>query len=74
MLMHNIYQLTITWSPILECLFQAEPSIRCAIIFLTHFADLSSWELAQKLKKKLPELQARSAMYSPIFLLGDAPT
>ncbi|CAL8466035.1 g5571 [Coccomyxa elongata] len=26
---------------------------------MTHFADLSSWELAQKLMKKLPELQAR---------------
>ncbi len=38
---------------------QAEPSTCCAVIFMTHFADLSSWELAQKLVKKLPELQAR---------------
>ncbi|EIE18540.1 hypothetical protein COCSUDRAFT_60209 [Coccomyxa subellipsoidea C-169] len=28
---------------------------------MTHFGDLSSWELAQKLKKKLPDLQARQA-------------
>lgn len=29
-----------------------------AVPFLTHFADLSSWELAQKLQQKgLPELQ-----------------
>ena len=38
---------------------QTEPSTFCAVIFMTHFADLSSWELAQKLKRKLPELQAR---------------
>lgn len=38
---------------------QAEPTTLCAIVFMTHFADLSSWEVAQKLKKKLPELQAR---------------
>jgi hypothetical protein len=38
---------------------QADASTVCVLFFLTHFADLSSWELAQKLKRALPQLQAR---------------
>ncbi|GAQ86414.1 hypothetical protein KFL_002870180 [Klebsormidium nitens] len=39
-------------------LWAAKPGVRVVIPFMTHFADLSSWEFAQKLAKKLPELQA----------------
>jgi hypothetical protein len=41
----------------LPSLWRAEPGRRCVVVFLTHFADLSSTELAQKLKAVLPELQ-----------------
>ncbi|KAI7838571.1 hypothetical protein COHA_007643 [Chlorella ohadii] len=41
----------------LPSLWRAEPGKRCIVVFLTHFADLSSTELAQKLKAVLPELQ-----------------
>jgi hypothetical protein len=38
--------------------FQPDNSTVVAVPFLTHFADLSSWEYAQKLQQKgLPELQ-----------------
>ena len=40
------------------CCSQTGPQTSCAIIFMTHFADLSSWELAQKLEKAVPQLQA----------------
>ena len=29
------------------------------VVFMTHFADLSSWELAQQLKKELSSIQAQ---------------
>lgn len=38
---------------------QADANALCAVIFMTHFADLSSWELAQKLRKRLPKLTSR---------------
>ena len=41
------------------CCSQTGPQTTCAIVFMTHFADLSSWELAQKLQKAIPQLQAR---------------
>lgn len=40
----------------LPSLWRAEPGRRCIVVFLTHFADLSSTELAQKLKAVLPEV------------------
>ncbi|CAK0785934.1 hypothetical protein CVIRNUC_009147 [Coccomyxa viridis] len=46
-------------STTIASLWDAGPQTTCAIIFMTHFADLSSWELAQKLKKGVPQLQAR---------------
>ena len=30
----------------------------CLLPFLTHFADLSSWEYAKKLKAILPQIEA----------------
>jgi hypothetical protein len=37
---------------------QPGPDTRVVIPFLTHFADLSSWEYAQKLNQKvLPQLR-----------------
>ena len=30
----------------------------CLLPFLTHFADLSSWEYAKKLKAILPQVEA----------------
>ncbi len=39
-------------------LAQPAPGKRVVIPFMTHFADLSSWEFAQKLVKKIPEYQA----------------
>ena len=41
----------------LPSLWRAEPGKRCVVVFLTHFADLSSTELAQKLKAVLPEVR-----------------
>jgi len=41
----------------LPSLWRAEPGRRCIVVFLTHFADLSSTELAQKLKAVLPEVR-----------------
>ena len=41
----------------LPSLWRAEPGKRCIVVFLTHFADLSSTELAQKLKAVLPEVR-----------------
>ncbi|KAI3427059.1 hypothetical protein D9Q98_006999 [Chlorella vulgaris] len=38
--------------------WQAAPGTRCVVALLTHFGDLSSTELAQKLMAILPELQA----------------
>jgi hypothetical protein len=37
-------------------LWQAAPGTRCAVVFLTHWGDLSSTELAQKLLPVLPEV------------------
>lgn len=42
----------------LAALWRAQPGTRCVVVFLTHFADLSSTELAQKLLPVLPELSA----------------
>ncbi|KAL4433831.1 hypothetical protein ABPG75_000272 [Micractinium tetrahymenae] len=42
----------------LASLWRAQPGTRCVVVFLTHFADLSSTELAQKLLAVLPELSA----------------
>ena len=41
----------------LASLWPAQPGRRCVVVFLTHFADLSSTELAQKLKAVLPEVR-----------------
>jgi hypothetical protein len=39
-------------------LLQSKANTVVAVPFLTHFADLSSWEYAQKLQQKaLPQLQ-----------------
>ncbi|MEW5305746.1 MAG: hypothetical protein WDW36_008265 [Sanguina aurantia] len=40
-------------------LVQPAPGSKVVIAFLTHFADLTSWEYAQKLVKILPTLQAQ---------------
>ena len=40
----------------LAALWRAQPGTRCVVVFLTHFADLSSTELAQKLLPVLPEV------------------
>ena len=34
------------------------PGHVCLLPFLTHFADLSSWEYAKKLKAILPQIEA----------------
>ncbi|KAG2483176.1 hypothetical protein HYH03_017968 [Edaphochlamys debaryana] len=39
-------------------LWEPVPGSKAVIAFLTHFADLSSWELAQKLVKVIPTLEA----------------
>ena len=39
------------------------------LVFLTHYADLSSWELAQQLTKALPALTAQVGP-SPSRLMG----
>lgn len=41
----------------LATLWRAQPGSRCVVVFLTHFADLSSTELAQKLLVVLPEVR-----------------
>ena len=43
------------------CLFCAQPG-PVAAVFLTHWADLGSWELAQRLSKVLSSLQAGCAL------------
>ncbi|GAX81819.1 hypothetical protein CEUSTIGMA_g9247.t1 [Chlamydomonas eustigma] len=48
-------------------LWQAEPGTKVAIPFLTHFADLSSWEYAQKLVKVLPTLEDSGVK---VFVVG----
>eukprot|EP00877_Chromochloris_zofingiensis_P011333 jgi/Chrzof1/6453/Cz18g11140.t1 len=49
-------------------LWQATPGTRVVIPFLTHFADLSSWEFAQKLiKKGIPQLQQQGVQ---VFTVG----
>jgi hypothetical protein len=40
----------------LTSLWQAAPGTRCVVVFLTHWGDLSSTELAQKLLPVLPEV------------------
>lgn len=45
----------------LSCLDWAQnygPDHVCLLPFLTHFADLSSWEYAKKLKTVIPQLEA----------------
>ncbi|KAK9812732.1 hypothetical protein WJX72_002816 [[Myrmecia] bisecta] len=49
-------------------LWQAEAGTRCVVPFLTHFADLSSWEYAQKLVKLIPTLQARGVQVVAVGL------
>ena len=46
---------------IILCLFCAQPG-PVAAVFLTHWADLGSWELAQRLSKALMSLQAGCAL------------
>ncbi|GAB4818964.1 hypothetical protein N2152v2_006010 [Parachlorella kessleri] len=41
----------------LNSLWPAKPGNKCVVMFLTHFADLSSTEFAQKLLPVLPQLQ-----------------
>ena len=48
----------------LLCLFCAQPG-PVAAVFLTHWADLGSWELAQRLSKALLSLQAGCALQYP---------
>lgn len=36
----------------------------CLLSFLTHFADLSSWEYAKKLKAILPQVEAAGVQVS----------
>lgn len=46
---------------------QPSPGTKVVIPFLTHFADLSSWEYAQKLIKVLPTLEASGVQ---VFAVG----
>ncbi|KAG1676150.1 hypothetical protein FOA52_004990 [Chlamydomonas sp. UWO 241] len=48
-------------------LWQPLPGSKTIIPFMTHFADLSSWELAQKLVKVMPTLEASSV---EVFSVG----
>lgn len=53
----EVYRAT-TGDPVeLLSLWQPLPGTKVVIPFLTHFADLSSWEYAQKLVKVLPTLE-----------------
>lgn len=45
----------------LTSLWQATPGVRVVLPLLTHFADLSSWEYAQKLVQRLPDIEAQGA-------------
>lgn len=49
----------------LASLWRAQPGTRCIVVFLTHFADLSSTELAQKLLAVLPEVRRCHARGGP---------
>lgn len=44
--------------PPLSSLPQPVPGTKVVVVFLSHFGDLTSWELAQKLTKVLPTLEA----------------
>lgn len=52
-------------------LWQATPGTKVVLPFLTHFADLSSWELGQKLMKVMPTLEA-SGVQVIVVGLGSA--
>ena len=39
------------------------------LMFLTHYADLSSWELAQQLVKALPTLRAQVRLFPAVCCL-----
>lgn len=49
-------------------LWEARPG-KCVVLpFMTHFADLSSWEYAQKLVKVMPQLEASGAQVIAVGL------
>lgn len=55
---HSVYSAATGDAVLLPSLWSAEPGRRCVVACLTHFADLSSTELAQKLVAVLPEVRA----------------
>lgn len=57
-------------SNVLACL-QPSPSTTVVIPFLTHFADLTSWEYAQKLTQKvLPKLRQEGVQVGAVHVLA----
>lgn len=55
---HTVFSAATGAAVQLPSLWSAAPGQRCVVLFLTHFADLSSTELAQKLLAVLPEVRA----------------
>ncbi|EFJ49943.1 hypothetical protein VOLCADRAFT_89241 [Volvox carteri f. nagariensis] len=49
-------------------LWEPAPTSKAVISFLTHFADLSSWEFAQKLVKVIPTLEGSGVRFLAVGL------